>query len=246
VSPLRLLLDRLRGRETVLTVRLLDRPVRLLIGSRRELRRARDLGDEADLLRRMLEHLAPRDTVYDVGANVGLISLALAVHAPAGGVQVHSFEPEPLNHRHLVRNIELNGLEDRITPHRLALGAGAGEVELFVRPGAGEGRHSIASARGSKGSIRVPLDTVAGFARSAGAFPDVLKIDVEGAEGQVLAGLAGLIPERRPRELFIEIHPKGDGDRMPDGGSIDEWLAERGYIAAWERRQGSRVQRHYR
>jgi FkbM family methyltransferase len=243
---LRMLVDRLRGRETVAAVELLGSPFRLALTSRRELRRVRSLAGEAELLERMRRHLLAGDVVYDVGANVGLMSLVLAGHRVEPRVRIHSFEPEPANFHHLSRNIELNGLAQRVIPHQLALGATDGEAELFVRGGAGEGRHSLASARGSTGSIRVPLRTLASFARSVEDPPDFLKIDVEGAEGQVLAGLEPLLPHARPRELFIEIHPKGDGDRMPDGSAIADWLTQRGYERVWERRDGSRLQQHYR
>jgi len=246
MTSLRLLLDRLRGRETVLPVDLLGRTALLSVTSPRELRRARTLQHESELLGRMLEHLEPGDTIYDIGANIGLVSLFFAVHRPAGGGRIHSFEPEPTNFRRLVRNIAVNQLGDRVLPHRLALGVGNGEAELFVRPGAGEGRHSLATATGSTGSIRVPLASVTSFARASGTPPDFMKIDVEGAEGHVLQGMDALLATSRPRELFIEIHPKGDGDRMPDGQYIQDWLAERGYASTWERRDGSRTQHHYR
>lgn len=246
MAQLRLLFDRLLGRETVVPVDLLGTSFQLAIESRRELRRVRSLPGERDLLARMLDHLSPGDTVYDIGANVGLISLVLAGHRLATATRIHAFEPEPANFRQLSRNIELNALSDRVSPHRLALGEAEGEAELFVRGGPGEGRHSLASSKGSTGSIRVPVMTLDSFARSAGDPPDFLKIDVEGAEGRVLAGMEALLPEARPRELFIEIHPKGDGDRMPGGERIADWLTERGYSLAWERRDGSRLQQHYR
>ncbi len=243
---LRLILDRLRRRETVTSVDLLGRSALLSISSRRELRRARSAYREREILERMREHVRPGDNVYDIGANIGMVSLFLAVHQPHGVGLVHSFEPEPVNFDRLRRNIELNDLGDRIIPHAVALGAENGEAELFVRPGAGEGRHSLASAKGATGSIRIPLATMASFARSSGSTPDFVKIDVEGAEGQVLQGMEALLPDHRPRELFIEIHPKGDGDRMPGGQSIRDWLADRGFSVAWERREGSRLQQHYR
>ncbi|TVP57148.1 MAG: hypothetical protein EA351_06330, partial [Gemmatimonadales bacterium] len=73
-------------------------------------------------------------------------------------------------------------------------------------------------------------------------------------EGQVLAGMASLIEERRPREIFLELHPKGDEDHMPavvapEGGpapTIDEWLTARGYELAWADPRGSGEHRHYR
>lgn len=246
MTRLHLLLNRLRGRETVVEVDLLGRTALFSIAARRELRRTKAVRSEAELLTRLLEHLEPDDIAYDIGANIGVVSLLLALHRPTGSGRVHSFEPEPTNHERLRRNIELNGLADRVAAHRPALGAEEGEAELFVRPGAGEGRHSMAASKGAKGSIRVPMSTLFAFARACGEAPDFLKIDVEGAEGLVLAGMEGLLPDHRPREIFLEIHPKGGGDRMPSGEPIGEWLGERGYRMVWERRDGSRAQRHYR
>ncbi len=246
MNGIRYLVNRVRGREMVVSVDLLGRPALISVAARRELARVRSVSTEVDLLGRLLEHVEPDDVAYDIGANIGIVSLLLALHRDPGAGRVHAFEPEPVNFDRLRRNIELNDVADRIVPQRLALGAGQGEAELFVRPGAGEGRHSLATAAGSRGSIRVPLDTITGFARSSGEPPDLLKVDVEGAEGQVLEGLDGLLPVHRPRELFIEIHPKGGGDAMPDGQPIHDWLAERGYDLSWERRERSRIQRHYR
>jgi hypothetical protein len=69
---------------------------------------------------------------------------------------------------------------------------------------------------------------------------------VEGAEGEVLAGMDGMMNENRPRELFMEIHNKGGEDRMPDDKLIDDWLAERKYERIWEKRRGHGRHRHYR
>lgn len=246
MQRIRMLMNRLRGRETVMEVDLLGRPVRVSVRTRLELRRVRSVQRERAALERMLEHLEDGDVAYDVGANIGLVSLLLAAHRTAGTGKVHAFEPEPVNFGRLVQNIGLNGMEERVEAHRTALGAERGEAELHVRPGAGEGRHSLATAKGAKGTIRVPVITLAGFAEASDEPPDFLKVDVEGAEGLVLDGMEPLLRTRRPRELFLEIHPKGGGDRMPSGPTIRDWLEERGYALSWEGQDGSRIQQHYR
>lgn len=265
MDHIRFILNRLLGRNTVVTIAPLgEPPLRLTIAGRREIKRAHQVDREAPLLRRMFQHLEEGDVIWDIGANIGVISLLLARHGPGRTARIHSFEPEPRNFRQLTRNLELNGLSDRVTPHQLALGAEEGEVELFIRGGPGEGRHSIAAARGSTGSIQVPLTTATAFARKHDAWPTLLKLDVEGAEGQVLAGMAELMDQRPPRDVFLEIHPKGDGDRMPgaagagvttDGGkvptaatppTIHDWLLSRGYTLGWNDPRGSGEHRHYR
>jgi hypothetical protein len=121
-----------------------------------------------------------------------------------------------------------------------------GEVQLFIRGTAGEGRHSIAEEKGSTDSISVPLKTATGFARDTGDLPNIVKIDVEGAEGQVISGFEGLIGEHPPRDFFMEIHSKGDGDKMPSGETIDAWLNEHGYELVWSVGRRSGEHRHYR
>ncbi len=255
VDTLRFLADRLRGRETILEISPLgERPLRLAIAGRREIRRAHEVGLEAPLIGRIFEAMQPGDHIFDIGANIGVLTLLMARHGNDPDRRITAFEPEPRNFAQLERNVELNDLGACVTPHRMALGASEGEADLFIRGGPGEGRHSLTARSGSTGSIRVPVRTASAFARTHDRWPDVVKIDVEGAEGQVLAGMASLIEERRPRDIFLEIHAKGDEDRMPavaapGGGpapTIDEWLTGRGYERAWADPRGSGEHRHYR
>lgn len=242
----RFFLNRLIGCDTIVKSTLLGVSIRLKIKTRRELRRVRKASAEALLLERTLTCLREGDTIYDVGANIGMISLFMAM-SPAGGTsKVHCFEPEPRNAGQLRQNVELNGLAGRATVHEMALSAEAGEVTLFVQGSTGEGKHSIATDDGATGSITVPMVTMTDFAQSCGSPPDVVKIDVEGAEGLVLAGMADLVESGHPREILMEIHAKGDSNRMPNGDLIHDWLTDRGYSCVWEVERRSEQQCHYR
>ncbi len=246
MDTLRLQINKILGKETVLDLDLLGTPVRLVVQARREIRRARAISEEAGLVRRMWDYLSHGDVIYDIGANIGLLSLLLAQHARGRGSRVHCFEPEPTNFAQLQRNISQNGLGGRVVAHRLALSEKAGDLELFVRGGPGEGRHSTVASEGSTGTIRVSAETVEGFAKSTGTIPDLVKIDVEGAEGRVLAGMASLLRAGAPREIFMELHDKGDRDLMPQGVLIGQWLAELGYDLLWEFQRGRTRHCHYR
>ena len=246
MDSLRLLVNKMLGRETVLEVDLLGTPLRLAVEARREIRRVRSISKEAALVERMVEFLSDEDIVYDIGANIGLIGLLLARHPKARALRVHCFEPEPRNFAQLQRNIVENGLTERISAHQIALAERAGELELFTRGGPGEGRHSTVAPEGSTGSIRIRAETASAFAASVGEPPDLVKIDVEGAEGRVLAGMASLLRDHGPREIFMELHAKGDRDLMPEGTPIREWLAEHGYALAWEFERGRSRHCHYR
>jgi FkbM family methyltransferase len=242
----RLLLNRLIGRDTVVSLEAPGRTLRMSITTRRELRRLREVALEARLLERVSGALRSGDVLYDVGANIGVLTLLLATEPVGREVRIFAAEPEPGNFRQLERNVALNGLEDRVLPHRVALGAADGTTELFVRGGAGEGRHSIVEERGSTRTVQVPLSTLATFAERTGSPPDVVKIDVEGAEGRVLAGMEPLLNAGAVRDVFLELHPKGERDRMPGGEVIGEWMRARGYEEVWAepRRSGRHCHFH--
>ena len=246
MDTLRLLWNRLRGRATLLDARPMGVALRLSVRARRELRRVRSISQEAPLVHRMFESLLEDDVIYDVGSNIGLIALVLALHPRGHSAVVHCFEPEPRNFAQLEGNIRLNGLAGRVFAHRLALSDRLGESGLFIRGGPGEGRHSTVARGGSTASIRIETDTLAAFSRRAGAGPDLVKIDVEGAEGRVLEGMGPLLPEFAPREVFIELHDKGEGDSMPGGGTVRAWLEGRGYSLVWASQRGRTRHQHYR
>lgn len=113
----RLLINRLLGRETTLDVTLLEQPVRFSIEARREIRRVFGVDEEAELIQQMRPELEATDVVYDIGANIGVISLLTALYKDGLIDAVHSFEPEPRNFAQLTRNIVLNGQSAKITAH---------------------------------------------------------------------------------------------------------------------------------
>ncbi len=148
------------------------------------------LVSERFLLRSLL---APGMRVADAGGNLGYYALLLAAAvAPAG--TVHTFEPEPSNRALLERTVADNGLAV-VRVHAVALGAEDGTACL--EPG-------INGQVSDHGPIRVPLR------RLDELFPegvDFLKIDVDGYEGQVLAGARQLLARFHP-VLFLELHPR--------------------------------------
>ncbi|MGJ3241776.1 MAG: FkbM family methyltransferase [Opitutales bacterium] len=219
--------------------------LRLSITTRRELKRAGDFHMEAHLVNRITHLLEPDDTVFDVGANIGMISLLLATHPRGQTCRYVAFEPEPRNVAQLERNIALNGLSDRMRACRQALSAQPGKAALFVRGTAGEGRHSLVAAEGSSGEVEVELTTGAAYCRETNTWPNLMKIDVEGAEGEVLAGFDTVFAEKPPRDLIMEIHDKGGRDAMPDGTPIEAFLKGHGYRCVWDHPRGSGRHLHF-
>lgn len=137
--------------------------------------------------------LTPGGSVADVGGNVGYYALLFAAGVGPRG-RVFCFEPEPTNFRFLAHNVRANGLT-QVELHACALGEATGTVRL--EPGLNG--HVVAG-----GELEVP---VARLDDLVGAELDLLKIDVDGFEGPVLAGARRVLTEVRPT-LFLELHPQ--------------------------------------
>jgi FkbM family methyltransferase len=139
--------------------------------------------------------------VLDIGANIGLSVVALAALVPRG--RVLAVEPGPATAEALARTIALNGLEERVTVERSAIGAATGEAAFHA-----DAAHSAGSKLVDAGTmdrerlappLTVPVTTVdALLARHALPRLDLVKVDVEGFEGDVLDGAAATIAAHRP------------------------------------------------
>jgi FkbM family methyltransferase len=125
--------------------------------------------------------------VIDIGGHVGTFACRLAQLHPTATIR--TFEPSPTTARYLRRNVEQNGLGDRVTVFEQALAAERGFAELEDNQG-GSGLNGLVSAgRGSIGTATrvetVPFDEVV----AGGAAPvDFLKIDCEGGEYDLVYG----------------------------------------------------------
>lgn len=171
----------------------------------REFRRLQAFTGEESLISDMLSQVSVTDTFYDIGANVGTHSCF------AGQVANHvvAFEPHPETARRLRENLGRNGIS--ATTYQLALSDHSGTTELVqpedTAPELGTGEFSIVDTDRSTESWTVDVITGDGLiARDDLPNPDVVKIDVEGAELQVIDGLSkGLLSARA---IYCEVHPE--------------------------------------
>lgn len=154
-----------------------------------------------------LRVVRPGMTVFDVGANIGdYTRLFSRLAGPRGAV--HAFEPIPLTHHMLTEAVA-----DRanVCVHQVAVGDRAVTREMEVVSG-DLGQASLAvdadideGAAPSRERFRVRMVTLDDFMRSHSLTPpDLIKIDVEGAERMVLAGAKTLIAAHKP-VLFFEV-----------------------------------------
>jgi FkbM family methyltransferase len=169
--------------------------------------------NETASLERFLSAIRPGDVVYDVGANIGLYTVPAAIRAGEGGL-VHAFEPVPLWRERLRANARLNRLDNVIT-HDVGLADRAGEFELVMKDTQGSGMGSISPsyraevdpARRKVLAVQLVRGEDYAIEHGLGA-PNVVKIDVEGAELAVIDGLAGLLGRDDCRFVLCEVHPK--------------------------------------
>jgi FkbM family methyltransferase len=155
---------------------------------------------EVDRLRALANAVSSGAVVYDVGANVGIYSLLASLRAGPSGM-VYAFEPLERNLLYLRRHLTLNKVENCVVL----------EVAVCNR----EGTRSFSAASWSSsmahlstdGETSVPSTSLDNCVYGERRFrpPDILKIDVEGAEMEVLEGASRVLTEFHPT-IFLEIH----------------------------------------
>lgn len=186
-----------------------------------------DTSSERTMFREMKAVLGPGDTVLDVGANFGLHSLiAGSVVGPQG--RVYAFEPAPVNLRLLKRNIRLNALDDRVEVEPAAISNVSSEFIDFFVPSDEIAVTASLKPHGAADSVRVRNHRLDDWAQGRAVCPKLVKIDVEGAEMDVLMGAEQVLRRHHPI-LLIEIH----GFALPSFGhsetTLKAFLADLGY-----------------
>jgi FkbM family methyltransferase len=169
--------------------------------------------DKQEAMRRVLK---PGMTVWDVGANVGFYTLAFSRLVGDTG-KVVAFEPSGLNAAYLLQHVTLNNLTN-VTVVQAAVSDEVGVVSFAV------GRSSFVGAITNSSGYQIPSLSLDDYSQqhSGGVFPDVIKIDVEGAESSVLSGASRLLAEGKP-ELWLALHSE---EQMK---LCSKLLAEAGY-----------------
>jgi FkbM family methyltransferase len=146
------------------------------------------------------------ETFYDVGANVGFFSVIGArLAGPAG--KVVCFEPVPDNFQQIRHNAILNGFTN-IEVVETALGSVDAELPFWTsaEPTWGKLAHTATVPDKLSGEIKVAVRRLDGIVADTDLrSPQLIKIDVEGAEVEVLAGALETLRACRPR-LLIELH----------------------------------------
>ena len=177
--------------------------------------------------------IRPGDTVWDIGANLGLYTQEFLTAAGPTG-RVVAFEPVPSCFDRLRERFAGSGQVKLINA---AVGEHDGEIAMSLDPDPLAATHRIGGPVAGGGQpVLVPIRSAASVAAEAGAwFPTVVKIDVEGHEGAVLDGMVDLLKDPRLRCIGVEVHfgllaERGEPNRPKE---MEATLRQHGYRLRW-------------
>lgn len=168
---------------------------------------------EPDVIRTLRQHLRTGATCIDVGGHVGYLTVIMSRLVGPGG-RVVSFEPVPETFEALKENVRLNALGN-VLLEQAALGEGEGTLKLLCLTGQNLSWTSSATAYSAPGlvsEVSVPGCSLDSYVQRAALRPNLIKIDVEGAELKVLRGARQTLRTHRP-VVLVEIHDLGTKHR---------------------------------
>ncbi len=159
------------------------------------------------------ERLKPGHVFFDVGAHHGWFSMwALPLVGPEGAV--YSFEPSPANLSILEWHKNSNNLSQWTIVPMAVCDEDAAEKPFFLIDSGDSPMNSLTSGLPGMplmegrdiGETSIPTITLDAFCRETGVKPNLIKVDVEGAELLVLRGARKLLSESRPT-IILAVHP---------------------------------------
>ena len=153
--------------------------------------------EEFDFIRK---YVRGSDTVFDVGANIGVYTMWLSQFTD----RICSFEPDPENYRRCMENIRLNGLSARL--EQMALSDRAGRLQLSIGK---DMENHLVLGEGGQSVMGITLDEYCaqrGIARIG-----FMKIDVEGAELLAFRGATNMLSRHAIDVIQLELAPRALG-----------------------------------
>ena len=174
----------------------------------------------------LVARLTPGAVVFDVGANVGYFSM-LAARTLNGAGCVHAFEPVSWLADAARANAARNGLQVEV--HECAIGSADGRAELAISPHPGGAVLTSADRPADAvGTATVEVRSLDSLCAAGLAAPTLVKIDVEGAEHEVIEGMSHLLDTANPI-LIVEVDAATVAEVERKSGAIQARLEERGY-----------------
>lgn len=159
---------------------------------------------EPHILEEWKSACAGKKCILDVGGYNGLFGLIAAKLNP--DAKVFIFEPDEINFRHTAKNIELNNLSN-VTALKIAMSDRDGEI-IFGGHAGGTG------PKIGGGNNKVKTITLDSFLKQNNLKPDLMKIDVEGAEALVFEGGKEFFTGQSNPQILLEVHLNSSGKAL--------------------------------
>ena len=158
------------------------------------------------------QHVRPGDIVLDCGGHVGTFTNKALER---GAARVVGFEPDPVNAEAYRRNFKKEIADGRVTLIEQGVWDSKGKMTLTLGT-TNSGTNSLVLSLPSSATVEVGVDTIDAFAAQLNLSKvDFIKMDIEGAERQALAGASGILAKYHPRLMIDSYHRPDDMQVLP-------------------------------
>ena len=161
--------------------------------------------EEDSIFPLMMKKCKKKKCIIDIGAHVGLTTLPINSEV-SNNSQIFSFEPGIKNNQYLRYHLNKNNIKNVVVINKL-VGENNSKNVPFYESNQPTGMNSIVDFKKNfliKKKKQVCLDT---FVKKNKIKPDLIKIDVEGAEIFILRGAKNILKEYKP-DIFLSVHKK--------------------------------------
>ncbi len=188
---------------------------------------------ELECIRQLSDSVAKGATVFDIGAWHGTYALLLS-HLVGSDGRVVCFEPMPDAAAILADNVRRNRASN-VRIERSCASDSTGETKFRIDGAGGTESSMVRKDLGTPGAeITVPCVSLDDFCEQNGIWPSGIKLDVEGAEGLVIAGAKKLIARKHPwilmefhGQFFNEDERKAVWDKITSGAKAVSFIEGR-------------------
>lgn len=157
--------------------------------------------------KKLIELARGKNVVFDIGAHIGMCALAISKVMKKGGI-CYAFEPADTNRKYLEMHLRMNNIENvRVIPY--LVGGSRSKAIEFYEAKSDSGMNSICERKDTGciySKVLKEQITIDHFVSTNKCIPELLKIDVEGAEFNVLTGASSVLERYHP-EIILSVHP---------------------------------------
>lgn len=173
---------------------------------------------EPELLHVLRKEINNGMTCIDLGANIGYVTVLMSEEVGNSG-KVYAIEPDPANVELLRMNLSINNSSSRVEIFEIGISNKPGKRNFY--PGKSSNLGGMTKTKITKNNpIKIDVDTLTNFCEDKD-LPELIKMDIEGHEVEVLAGMYDLIQQREfPCKIVMELHPV----HYSEEHSLELWL----------------------